>query len=55
MALYDIANPSVCCFEHDAAYGACSEFWVKEGQMTVFMGKSCINYVLLCRGGFCIV
>lgn len=53
MVLY--ASPSVWCFQDDAAYGACSEFWVVEGQITVFMGKSCINYVLLCRGGFFIV
>lgn len=46
------ANSSVWCFEHDAAYRACSEFWVKEGKVTVFMGKSCINYILLCRRGF---
>lgn len=43
-------NPSVWGFEYDAAYGACSEFWDKEEQITVFTGKSGINNMSCCTG-----
>lgn len=35
-----IQNPSFWGFEYDAAYGACSEFWDKEKQITYSQEKT---------------
>lgn len=41
-------NPGVWGFEYNAASGACTEFWDKEEQITVFGGKNSVNTTSCC-------